>query len=96
MRVYKIPSHIRRTPQNIERGAHTCIEMFVKRVLISVPQHSLLTIKWLQTVYLQEIPRGDTIQALSFTPFSGGLLHIVTIYLQLTLGYKLEYQYIIL
>ena len=34
-----------------ERGAHTCINMFVERVLISVPQHSLLTIKWLQTVY---------------------------------------------
>ena len=35
-----------------ERGAHTCIEMFVKRVLISVPQHSLLKIMFMVVQHL--------------------------------------------
>ena len=58
----------------------------------SVPQHSLLTIK---IGYIDALPTGASLQTLSFTPFSEGLLQIVTIYIDYLLVSHCYSPYII-
>ena len=75
-----------------ERGAHTCIDTMSNIISISVPQHSLLTIK------IGYMSSGDTHYSTTnpeFTPFSQGLLHIVTIYINYLLVSHCYSPYII-